>query len=331
MNARGRLGFGTLMALIVTWCLLPMAAQAQGKYPDRAVRVVIPFPPGGQADIMGRRMGAKLAPLLGQSFVLDNRTGAGGNIGAAEVARAKPDGYTLLLGGSSTHVIVPLTTENRFYDPVKDFVHMTVLALSHQAIVVHPNVAKTLPELIKRAKAAPGQLSYGFGGLGSIQHLSGELFKKQAGGLDIVPIPYRGASQSQVDLMSGQIPIITTGFATALPAHRAGRLRILAVFADTRQSAIAPEIPTATEAGVQGVKSYSFYIISAPAGTPKQITDQLFQAANKIAADEAFQKETADSGLEPIIQSNPERATQFIRDELAKWGPIVKAAGLKAE
>ena len=325
MKTRVRL---SLIAALAAWGLAPLAAQAQGKYPERPVRLLVPFTAGSSADITARRFSARASPLFGQQFVPENRAGAAGNIAAVEVARAKPDGYTLLISGSSTHVITPLVNGNKAYDPMKDFTHIVILGLSNLVIAVHPSVARTLPELIKLAKAKPGALSFGSNGIGGIQHLAGELFKKQAGGLDIVHVPYKGGAQSLPDVISGQIPMFTPGFASALPSHRSGKVRILAVLAGNRQS-VAPEIPTATEAGAPGVVANSFYGISAPADTPKSVIDQFYQVANRVLSDEAFQKETIDSGLEPHAKTSPERATQFIRDDITRWAPIVKALNLK--
>lgn len=329
MNRRDVLGFGMAIDIALALGLAPLAVQAQGKYPDRPIRLIIPFPPG-PTDQMGRNLGANLFKLLGQPIVVENKTGAGGAIGATEAARAKPDGYTLLLATSSTHALNPLTMDNLAYDPVKDFTHIALLGISTSAVVVHPSVATSLQELIKRVKASPGKYSYGSSGVGGITHLGGELFKKQAGGLDIVHVPYRGGGPSIQDLVAGQIPISIAGLATALTFHRAGRVRILAAFSEKR-SIVAPDIPTAIELGVPGMTAYTFSLLTAPAGTPKAIIDQIFQATFKVMRDENFQKQSAVFGMEPVTDSSPENATQFIKNELAKWAPVVKATGLKAE
>ncbi|MBI4189872.1 MAG: tripartite tricarboxylate transporter substrate binding protein [Betaproteobacteria bacterium] len=324
--------FGVVFAAILGSSLPPLPAQAQGKYPERAIRLVVPFPPGGGTDIMGRRLGAKLAVLLGQQVVIDNKTGANGSIGTAEVARAKPDGYTLLMGTTSTHSINPLTLtlEQRLYDPVKDFVHIALLGTSPFSVVVHPSVAGSLQELIKRVRASPGKYSYGSSGTGGSTHLAGELFKKLAGDLDIVHVPYRGSAQSILDLAGGQIPIVMSGFSSVIPFHRSGKVRILAAFNEKRVR-FAPDIPTAIELGVKGMVAYTFNGFFAPAATPEPIIDQLSRATVKVMADGAFQKELEDLGIDAVTDSNPERANQFIKDELAKWAPIVKATGLAAQ
>ena len=261
---------------------------------------------------------------------IDNKSGAGGTIGAAEVARAKPDGYTLLLGTSSSHAINPTAMDNPPYDPVKDFAPIAVIGIVPMSIAVHPNVAKSLQELIKRVRANPGKYSYGSTGVGGINHLAGELFIKQTGGLDIVHVPYRSSGQSIQELVAGQIPIVFATFSSAVAYHHSGRLRILAVFSEKRSDA-EPDIPTAIELGVPDMLAYTFNILLAPAGTPKEVIAQLHQATMKVMSDAAFQKDLNLLTVEPVTDSNPEKATQFIKNELAKWAPIIKASGMKAK
>ena len=329
MNRRAALGFSLASATVLALGLPPLPVQAQGRYPERSLRLVVPFATGGGTDIMGRRFGAKITPLLGQQVLIDNKTGAGGAIGTGEVARAKPDGYTLLIGTTSTHAINPLTVENLSYDPVKDFTPIAVLGIGPFAIAVHPTVASSLQDLITRVRANPGKYSYGSTGLGGIVHLAGELFKKQAGGLDMVHVPYRGSGQSVQDLIAGQIPTAITAFSSVMPYHRSGRVRILAAFSEKRSYA-APDIPTAIELGVPRMVAYTFNVLLAPAGTPRPIIDQLYRATMKVMGDEAFQKDLDSLAIEPVIDSSPEKAGQLIKDEIAKWAPIVKATNMKA-
>lgn len=323
-------GFGLAFITILVLGLQALPVQAQGKYPERPVRLVIPFAPGGGTDIMGRRFANKVAPLLGQNVFVDNRGGAGGTIGTAEVARAKPDGYTLLLGTSSTHAINPSAMDNPPYDPVKDFVPIAVVGIIPMVIAVHPIVAGSLQDLIKRVRGNPGKYSYGSAGMGSINHLTGELFKKQAGRLDIVHVPYKGAGAALVDLIAGQIPIAIVTVSSATALHRSGKVRVLATFGEKRSNA-APDIPTAVELGVPEMLGYTFNVLLAPAGAPKPIVDQLHQATMKVMSDAAFQKDLEGLSIEPVTDSNPEKATQFIKDELAKWAPIIKATGTKVQ
>jgi len=312
---------------VVPCAALPATAHAQGKYPERAIRVVIPFAPGGNTDLLGRRFAAKLTPLLGQSVIIDNKGGAGGNIGAAEVARAKPDGYTLLIGTSSTHALNPLTMENMPYDPIKDFSPVAVLGVSHMVIAVHPTVAKTLPELIKRIKAAPGKYAYGSSGMRTNIHLTGELFIKQVGGIDIVHVPYKGGGQAVLEAIAGQVPIVMTAISSATPYHQSGKLRVLAVFADKR-SKLLPDVPTAIAQGVPGMLSSSLNVLYGPANLPRVIVDPLQQSSMTVIRDASFQKDLDSFGMDAIADGTAEKAAQLIKEEIAKWAPIVKATGM---
>lgn len=314
----------------ITALLVPATADAQSAYPERSIRLVVPFAPGGNTDIMGRRYAAQVAGPLGQHLVVDNRGGAGGTIGATEVARAKPDGYTLLVGTSSTHAINPTAMPNIAYDPVTDFAPISILGTTIMSIVVHPSVqVKTLAQLVAQARSKPDVYSYGSAGVGSINHLTGELFKTQAGGLKITHIPYKGSGASLADLVGGQIPIVMSTLSAALKPHRAGRVRILAVTNDER-SVAAPDIPTAIEAGVPDMIAYTFAAILAPARTPKPVIDRLHQATSTIMADPAFLKDLVALGAEPTKGSNPDKALQFIKAEVARWRPVIKATGTKA-
>lgn len=305
------------------------AAHAQSRFPERPIRMVVPFSAGGGTDIMARRLAAKLTPLLGQQIVVDNKAGGGGSIATAEVARARPDGYTLVLGTSSTHTIVPLTLRNPPYDAVKSFAPITLIGIGPYLIAVHPTVARSVPELIKRVKASPGKYSYGSTGVGGMVHLAGELFKKRGGNLDIVHVPYKGTGQGIQDLIGGQIPILISAVSSSLAQHRAGKLRILAVFSEKRSKA-ASDIPTAIEAGMPGMLAYTINVICAPAGTPRPIIEQLYKAVTAVA-DETFERDLESAGIELVTDSNPEKALQAIRDEIAKWAPIVKAIDMKGD
>ncbi len=320
-----------LFVVLMAGGVPPRLAHAQSDYPSRPVRLVIPFAPGGNTDISGRVLAAKLSPLLGQQFIIDNRAGADGAIGSAEVARrAKPDGYTLLLGTGGSHIISPLTRKDPAFDPVKDFAPIAVFAVVSQGYAAHPSVAKSLQELIKRVKSNPGKFSYGSAGLGGLGNLAGELFKRQAGGLDIVHIPYKGGGPSVQDLMAGQIPLAVVSFSSTLELHRSGKVRLLAVFSEKRLSTAA-DVPTAIESGIPGMVAYSFTVLLAPTGTPKPVIDRLYDAVAKIMADPAFHKELTGLGLEAVTDSSPDKAAQFIRDEIARWAPIVKAVGVSAQ
>jgi tripartite-type tricarboxylate transporter receptor subunit TctC len=300
---------------------------AQPRYPERPVRVVIPFAPGGNTDLLGRRYAAKLTPLIGQQVVIDNKGGAGGNIGAAEVARAKPDGYTLLIGTSSTHALNPLMMAEMPYDPIRDFTPVSVLGVSHMVVAVHPTIAKTLPELINRIKAAPGKYAYGSPGVRTNIHLTGELFIRQAGGMDLVHVPYKGGGQAVQETIAGQVPIVMTAISSAAPFHMTGRLRVLAVFAE-RRSSLLRDVPTAIEQGMTGMVSSSLNVLYGPAGMPRAVIDALFAAHGKVMNDPVFKQDLSAFGMDAVADAGPERAAQMLRDEIAKWAPIIKATGM---
>jgi tripartite-type tricarboxylate transporter receptor subunit TctC len=304
------------------------AVQAQENYPDHPIRLIVPFPPGGQTDNVARQLGAKIAPLLRQQLIVENRSGAAGTIGSAEAARAKPDGYTLLIATTSTHAINPMAMPNVPYDAVKDFAPVTVVGTGPIAVSVHPVVpARTLQQLVADVKARPGQYSYGSSGVASINHLAGELLKTRAGNLQILHVPYKGAGASVQDLIGGQIEIVCSTLSAALPHHRQGRVRTLAVMKDQR-SIGAPDIPTTAEAGVSGVVAYTYNIILTPAGTPRAIVDQLNAAIAKVMADSAFVETLVRLGVDPITDSNPDKAASMIVSELGKWRPIIQALQL---
>ena len=320
-------GFGALSAS----ALARQGAQAQPRYPERPIRLVIPFPPGGITDAVGRPWADKMRGLLG-TVVVENLGGAGGALGAAAVARAQPDGYTILLGSGGTHVIIPVATSHLPYDPLKDFEPIAILGVTAGSIVVNPSLpARTLRELIDYAKANPGRLSYGSAGAGTMNHLGGELFKSLIGAPDIVHVPYRGAGLAITDAVSGHIPMITpnvTGQVIAL--HKTGKLRMLAVTTAQRVTA-APEIATAVEAGLPGMIAQNFIALLAPAATPKPIIEQIAQATRSAMAEPELQQMFIASGFEPHRDSNPEKARRFLDDEIARWSPIIKGIGLKLE
>lgn len=305
-------------------------AAAQSKYPDKPIRFVIPFPPGGPTDIIGRLEAEKLTAELGQQVIPDNKAGAAGAIGATEVARARPDGYTLLFGTSSTQAINPSTMVNPTYDAMKDFSYIGTVGLNPAVLVAHPSMPDTLPGLIALMKANPGKYSYGSSGQGGITHLASELFKQMAGGLDVVHVPYRGSGPALQDTLSGNIAWMFETISTTLPHHRSGKLRILGI-AFARRTAAAPDIPTISEAGVPGYEAYTFNVVAAPAGTPKPIIDQLHAAHARIMADKAFVAKLEQLAVVPTVESTPESTAAFVRQEIAKWAPVVKATGTKIE
>ena len=272
-----------------------------------------------------------MRPLLG-TVVVDNIGGGGASLGAAAVARARPDGYTLLLGGTLPHVNEALLKSQPLYDPVKDLDPIAAVAANVLCIAVHPSVpVQTLKELIAYAKANPGKLSYGHAGVGSIQHLTGELFKSLAGTPDIVQVPYRGPGPLITDLLGGQIPMGTPGVTgEVLEYHRSGKLRVLAVTSPTRLIA-APELPTAAELGFPGMTVRGSIGLLAPAGTPNGIIEQIAQATRTAIAEPAYQRLLIDAGIEPTLDSNPEEFRRSLAADVALWTPVVKALGLKID
>ena len=265
-------------------------------------------------------------------MVTENRGGGGGVTGAAEVARAQPDGHTFLFGNTSTQVLIPAIMSNPPYDPLKDFVGIYILCNAPTSIVVHESVpARNLKELIAYAKANPGKLSYGSAGAGTLTNLAGELFKQLIGAPDIVHIPYKGSAPGVADLASGHIPMMTPNVGgPLLEFHRAGKVRILAINSVARIKA-APDIPTAIEAGLPGMIAGNLNGLFAPAGVPQAIVDQIAQATRKVMADADFQRILVTSGFEPILDSGPEPTRQFIIEEHARWMPVMKATHFKME
>jgi tripartite-type tricarboxylate transporter receptor subunit TctC len=326
MNRRDLLIAGAAAA--TAGVLAPVRALG---YPDRPVRLVVPFSPGGATDVVGRLWAEKMKPLLG-TVVTENRGGGGGVTGAAEVARAHPDGYTFLFGNTSTQVLIPAILSNPPYDPLKDFTGIYILCNAPTTIVVHRSVpVRSLAELIDYARANPGKLSYGSAGAGTLTNLAGELFKQLIGAPDIVHIPYKGSAPGVTDLASGHIPMMTPNVgAPLLEFHRAGKVRILAVNSTARIRA-APEIPTAAEAGLPGMVAGNLNGLFAPAGVPTDIVEAIAQATRKVLADEEVQAILVASGFEPILDSGPEAARAFIADEIARWTPLVRATGFKME
>jgi tripartite-type tricarboxylate transporter receptor subunit TctC len=311
--------------------LMPRALLAQPKYPDRPVRLVIPFPPGGGYDAVGRPWAEKMRSLLG-TVVVENQGGGGSSLGAAAAARARPDGYTILLGGSSTHVTEAILKSRPLYDPLKDLDPISNLVVSPFALAIHPSVpARTLKEFVDHAKANPGTVTYGHAGVGSLNHLTGELLKSLAGIPQLVHVPYRGSGPATADAISGQVSMVipaVTG--PLLELNRTGKLRILAVTGPARLIA-APEIPTAVEAGVPGMVSQQSIGLLAPAGTPRTIIEQISRATRVAIVEPAYQKMLIEAGFEPDVDSSPEKFRHLVEEDIARWTPIVRAIGLKLD
>ena len=307
-------------------------ANAQS-YPVRPVRVIVPFSAGGGLDIVMRPLAEKLGAPLGQSVVLDNRPGADGMIGVQLVAKAPPDGYTLLAASTGPMVINPALNPvlklNMPYDTLRDFAPITLLVVQPMCLVVHPSLpVKTVKDLVALAKAKPGQLNYGSGGIGNGAHLAAGMFKV-ATGTNIVHVPYKGAAPAVVDLISGQVHLMVNSIPVLLPHIRSGKLRALAVGADHRMR-VLPEVPTMREAGVERFNAASWYGLFAPAGTPKDIVARLNAEAVKVLRSKEYMDYMLPQGAEPI-GNTPEQFVAHIQAELAKWRQAVKDAGIKSE
>jgi tripartite-type tricarboxylate transporter receptor subunit TctC len=305
-------------------------AKAQS-YPTRPIRLVVPFPPGGSYDAVARPLADKMKPLLG-TVVIENIGGGGASLGAAAVVRASADGYTILLGGTQTHVNEALLKSRPLYDPVKDLDPIASVASNCIAIAVHPSVpVGSLKELIAYAKANPGKLSYGHTGVGSIQHLTGELLKSLAGTPDIVQVPYRGTGPAIADLISGQVPMGIVGVTGPfLEFHRSGKTRILAITNPTRLG-VAPELPTAAELGMPGMTVTGSIGLLAPAGTPAAIVERIAQATRTVVAEPAYQQLLIEGGIEPTPDSTPDKFRRSLAADVALWTPVVKGLGLKID
>jgi tripartite-type tricarboxylate transporter receptor subunit TctC len=301
------------------------------KYPTRPIRLVVPFAPGGAFDAIGRPWADKIKPLLG-TVVVENIGGGGSSLGAAAVARAQADGYTILLGGTQTHVNETLLKGHPLYDPVKDLAPIAGAAVYFLGIAVHPAVPiQSLNDLVAYAKANPGKLSYGHAGVGTIQHLTGELFKSLTGTSDIVQVPYRGTGPAIADLVAGQIPMGIVGVTgQVLELHRSDKMRVLAVTSPTRLTA-APELPTAGELGFPGMTVTGSIGLLAPAETPTEIIDQIAKATRMAVAEPTYKQMLIDSGMEAPLDSNPETFRRSLAADIALWTPVVKSLGLKLD
>ena len=308
--------------------VLPGAALAQA-WPNKPVRLVVPFPAGGTTDILARAMAQKLSESLGQAFVVDNRPGAGGNIGSDIVAKSAPDGYTLLMGTVGTHAINPGLYPKMPYDHVKDFVPVVLVAGVPNVLVVHPDVpVRSVADLVALARAKPGTINFASSGAGTSIHLSGELFKSLAG-VQITHVPYKGSAPALTDLLGGQVQIMFDNLPSALPHIKSGKLRALAVTSTKRAPAL-PDLPTIAESGVPGFEASSWFGILAPAGTPRDIVMRINVEANKALQSAEMKEKLLGQGAE-AVGNPPEFFADTIRTETTKWAKVVKDSGAKVD
>jgi tripartite-type tricarboxylate transporter receptor subunit TctC len=325
MGAVRRLVRNLIVLLTAAVCAV---AQAQ-PYPDRPVRLVVPFPPGGINDLLARVTAQKLSESLGQNVVVENRPGAGGTIGSNAVAKAPADGYSLLFGATSTVAVSPNLYANLPYEPIKDFAPIVQLASVGSVLVVHPAVpAATIGALVALARERPGTLNFGSAGSGASQHMGGELLKSMAG-VDMVHVPYKGGAQAMMDLVAGQISFMIEPIPTALPHIRSGKVRALAV-STPRRAAAVPELPTIAESGYPGYDLTIWFGLLAPAGTPREVIARVNGDIVKILATPDMRERLAAQGAEPVGDS-PEQFAAHIRREIARWGEVVKASGAKVD
>ncbi len=314
------------MKKLLLLCLFAGLAQAQ-PYPSKPVRLIIPFPPGGSNDIVGRMVATQLSDRLGQSVIADNRGGAGGTIGTDMAAKSAPDGYTLLLI-SVAHAFNPAMYKKLPYDPEKSFAAIGLVAAGPVALTVNPAVpAHSVKELIDLAKAHPGKLNYATAGVGSFQHLASELFKLQAG-VDMVHVPYKGGGPAMMDTIGGQAQINMASLIQVIPHAKSGKLRLLAT-SGTKRSALFPDVPTVAET-VPGYDATNWWGLVAPAGTPQPVIAKLNAELDALLKSDETKKRLESEGAD-ILRMDPAQFARFLHDEIEKWGKVVKQAGITAE
>jgi tripartite-type tricarboxylate transporter receptor subunit TctC len=314
-----------LAPLLSLFCI---CVSAQESYPSRPVRFILPFPPGGGTDILGRVIAERLSANLGQPVVTENRGGAGGNVGAEAAARSSPDGYTIVLVAPSL-AISPTLYSKLNYDPVKDLAPISLVATVPNVMITHPSVpAQTLQEFIALVRSRPGAMNFGSGGSGTSNHLAGELFNIVAG-TKLVHIPYKGVNLAMQDVLSGQVHLVFIGIPAAAPHIKAGRLRALALVAPQRTPAL-PEVPTVAEAGLKDFEVTTWYGVMAPAGTPRPVITRLNSELVKIMHTPDTKERLAGMATDPLT-STPEEFAAYLKQEIVKWGDVVRKANLKAD
>ena len=298
-------------------------------FPDKPVRFVVGFTPGGPSDILARALGQKLAERWKQQVVVENRPGAGGNIAAAEVAKSAPDGHTWLLGNNSILATNHSLYRSLPYDPVKDFAPVALVAVQPNILVVHPDVpAKSVAELVNYLKNDPGKINYASSGAGAAAHLAGELFKAMAG-VDMVHVPYKGAQPALTDLLAGQVQLMFATSASVIPYVKAGRLRALAVTTAQRSPSV-PELPTVSEAGLPGFEATTWHGVVVPAATPVALVEQLNRELNAVLNEKDLRERLAGLGAE-VVTGTPREFADYIAREIPKWSKVVKDSGARAE
>jgi tripartite-type tricarboxylate transporter receptor subunit TctC len=315
--------------IALTAAMLAMPIASSNEYPDRPIRLIVPFPPGGGADNLARMIMPKVAEHLGQPIVIENKPGAGGNVGAEQVARATPDGYTLLYGTNGTHGINASLYGHLRFDPLKDFVPVSRMTQIAALLIVNPALpVKSVSDLIAYAKANPGKVNFASAGNGTTSHLAGEMFKTMTG-LEIVHVPYKGGAAAATDLMAGQVQMMIDVMPNAYPLSKGGKVRGIAVTTRSRFPG-APELPTFAESGLKGFEISAWDGVFAPAGTPEHIVDRLNTAIRKALSDPQLREQLIANGAQPATMTSPEFA-RFVAEELERWGKLVRSAGAKLD
>jgi tripartite-type tricarboxylate transporter receptor subunit TctC len=314
-------------AIICAACTFSASVGAQS-YPTKPIRLIVPFPPGGTTDVVGRLVAHHLTEAWKQQVIVDNRPGAGGIIGTEIVAKSTPDGYTALLGSITTHAVNPALYTKLNFDPVKDFVPVSLVVSSPQLLAVHPSVqSKSVKELIANAKAEPGKLNYASAGAGTSPHLTFELFKSMAG-VNIVHVPYKGTGPAINDLLGGQVQMMITGVVALMPHIKSGRLRGLGVTSAKRVSAL-PDLPTIIESGIAGFDVSSWFGVFLPGGAPQAVVKKMNAEIQKMLTIEEVRKRLISLGADPADSNTPEQYAAYVRSEMVRWGKVVKDTGAK--
>jgi tripartite-type tricarboxylate transporter receptor subunit TctC len=317
------------LSSLILMSVLALAAQAQ-TWPSKPIRLVVGFPPGGSNDIVARIIAPKLTQLLGAQVVVENRPGANATIGTEYVAKAAPDGYTIVLGSASPLVISPFTFSNIPYDTVRDFAGITTIASTPEMMAIHPSLpARNLKELLALARSQPGKLNFASSGNGGLPHLATELFKK-LGKVNVVHVPYKGAGPAAVDLVGGHVHGMIIDMPALAPFVKSGKLRGIAITAEKR-TPLLPDLPTSAEAGMPGLIAVNWFAIMAPAKTPKPVVDKLYGALAQAANAPDVQEQFRAQGVDSYLQSSTDAFTAFLRAELGKWEKVAKESGARAD
>lgn len=311
----------------VTLSAAPAFAQ---EYPAKPIRIVVGFAPGGSNDIVARQLGPRIAELLGQQVVVDNRPGANATIGTEHVARSAPDGYSVMLGSVSSFALNQHTYSKLGYDVLRDFQGVTTVAMTPEMIAVHPSLpARSMKELIVLAKNQPGKLSFASSGNGGLPHLAIELMKSLAQ-INVLHVPYKGAAPAAIDVVGGHVTGIIMDFPAIYPQVKGGKMRALALAAEQR-IALMPDLPTAGEQGLQGLLAVNWFAIAVPQKTPRPVVDRLYGAFVKAAQAPDMQEKLRAMGIEPMVQASPDATMKFFQSELQRWGKVVKESGARAD